>query len=137
MHRVWYHQYSGLFVEPDFASVRNQYHRGYHFGEWFTAVHFWNKGYKVLIEKYVFRKHRKSFETATGLLGKDGMSFLAANIRSVAPPDLLVFDPALRFYFFAEIKRERDRIRPVQRDFFREIEKRLCCQVLVVSLKAG
>ncbi len=91
----------------------------------------------MLIEKYAFRRHRKSFETATRLLGKEGMTFLTSAVRRTAPPDLLVFDPALGFYFFAEVKRERDRLRKKQIEHFEEIERRLRCQVLVVGLKAS
>ncbi len=137
VHPVWLWEHEGLFNHSDLSIIRKQYWRGYHFGEWFTALHFWKKGYNVLIEKYAFRKHKKAFSTAVEVVGKDGMDFLARQARSVAqPPDLLVFDPDAKFYFFAEVKRERDRLREKQRRFFEEIEKRLGCQVVVVSLKA-
>lgn len=137
VHRVWFWEYEDLFDQSDLSVIRNQYWRGHHFGEWFTAIHFWKKGYKVLIEKYAFRKHKKHFASAVEVVGKDGMEFLARHARSIAqPPDLLVFDPDAKFYFFAEVKRERDRMREKQARFFQELEKKLGCQVLVVNLKA-
>ncbi len=137
VHRVWLCEYKDLFDQSDLAIIRNQYRRGHHFGEWFTAVYFWRKGYRVLIEKYAFRKHKKHFATAVGVVGKAGMGFLVRNVRTVAqPPDLLVYDPEAKSYFFAEVKRERDRLREKQSQFFEAVEKRLGCQVVIVSLKA-
>lgn len=137
VHRVWFLEHDGLFDQSDLAVIRNQYRRGHHFGEWFAAIHFWSRGYRVLIEKYAFRKHKKHFATAVEVIGKDGMDFFARNARTRAqPPDLLVFDPYAKFYFFAEVKREQDRLREKQGRFFEEIERELRCQIIVVTLKA-
>lgn len=136
VHQVWFWEYPELFKLPDFANVRNQYRRGHHFGEWYTAIYFHKRGWNVLIEKYVFRKHRADHRIAQQLLGKQAMSFLEKNARRVAqPPDLLVFDPHHKFYFFAEVKRERDRLRNTQSQFFQQIQRKFGCQVLVVNLK--
>jgi Holliday junction resolvase-like predicted endonuclease len=138
VHQVWSAQFTDLFRDSDVAIVRNQYQGGHHFGEWFTALHFWEKGYRVLIEKYAFRKHREDFQTAAKFLGQAGIDFLASNTRTLAqPPDLFVLDPEHNMYFFVEVKRERDRLRATQVQLFKEIEKRFHCQVLVVNLKAA
>lgn len=132
VHRVWFWEHKGLFDELDLSQARHQYNSGHHFGEWFTAIWYWNKGYKVLIEKYAFKKHKEKFDKATKLLGRDGMALLRSR-RDVQPPDLLVFDSDHRF-FFAEVKRERDKMRKKQKEFFREIEKKLDCHVDIVNL---
>lgn len=138
VHQVWYSQYGNLFGESDWTNVRNQYQSGHHFGEWFTAIHFWNRGFRCLIENYAFKKHKKSFQKAAQYLGNDGIEFLSRNARTVSqPPDLFVFDQELGIYFFAEVKRERDRLRDKQRKHFLEIERKLQCQILLVDLKAG
>lgn len=137
VHRVWSCQYPELFDASDISNASNQYRYGFHFGEWLTAVHFWNKGYHVLQAPY-FRstqaKHRRKSDLAAALLSKPGLALLARNRGG--HPDLLVFDPEHRFFFFAEVKRERDRLSNDQRRFFSVMEQELGCQVLVVSLQA-
>ena len=140
VHEVWFWEYPRLFDKHDLALARSQHHvgrGGYHFGEWFTAIHFWKKGYKVLIEKYVFKENSEKFKKASELLDKEGMALLVARRRDVQPPDLLVFDPRHGFFFFVEVKRERDRLGRKQKQFFSEIEKKLHCQVLIVNLRAA
>ena len=135
VHPVWFWEHKGLFDELDLSQARHQHYSGHHFGEWFTAIWYWSKSYKVLIEKYTFKKHKDKFDKATKRLGQDGMALLCSR-RDVQPPDLLVFDSHHRF-FFAEVKREHDRLRKKQKDFFREIEKKLSCHVEIVNLSPG
>ena len=137
LHRVLFARYKGLFDEDDLKVVRIQHKRGLHFPEWYGAVYFWKLGYKVLIEKYAFAKqHRRKFEKVSELVGKRGMRFLAHPTPCAQPPDLFIYDENLGVYFFAEVKRDKDRLSAKQRAFFEEIEQRLSCQVLIAKLKA-
>ena len=137
LHRDWYARYDGLFDENDLKVVQNQHKHGWHFGEWFTAIHFWKRGYKVLIEKYAFaNQHRRKFEIVAALVGRRGMRVLAHPTPRVQPPDLFIYDEDLGVYFFAEVKRDKDRLALKQRHFFKMIEQRLSCQVLVAYMKA-
>ena len=50
------------------------------------------------------------------------------------PPDLLVL-PASEKFFFVEVKRDRDKIRPNQRSAFTRIETELGCRVMIATIK--
>ena len=131
IYQVWNWEYPGLFDEKDRSNAGNQHRGGYHFAEWFTAIHFWKKGYRVLLSKYALKSHHRKFAEARKLLGMARLAFLQEEYR----PDLLVFDQDQRYFFFVEVKRERDRLRNHQIASFRAIEEQFDCPVLLVSLK--
>lgn len=131
----WHVEYPLLFKDSDWRTIRNQYALGYHFGEWFSARHFWNAGHRVLIEKYVFPgSHREDFAIAERLLGKEALLYLKGKARQCQPPDLLVYLPDFSSFFFAEIKLESDVLREEQRVYFDEVEKLCGCEVWIVKL---
>jgi VRR-NUC domain len=139
VHEAWFLEYRDLFDQRDFQLAdgvgngkRPQHQLGYHFAEWFTAIHFWKKGYRVLLHKYGLRSHLLKFTTTRKLLGKAGMTFLQEEYR----PDLLVYDEKDRYFFFVEVKRETDRLRKHQEASFRRIGERFNCPVFCVELKA-
>jgi hypothetical protein len=134
VHKVWFWYYRGLFDKFDFqnASSPKQRRAGYHFGEWFTAIHFFTRGYEVLTEKYGM-PGRKKGPALLRILGRKGAKFLTGG--TVHRPDLLVFDAPHNSFFFVEVKRVKEPLNPAQRKTFRQIEKELGCQVLVVRLK--
>jgi len=126
----WEHRY--LFDERDLAIAKTQCAGGYHFGEWFAAIHFSKQGYNVLVEKYWSSKHERKFRLARRVLHGKGMRMLDES--EVAPPDLLVFKPTSKSFFFAEVKRAKDKLRLPQKKFFERLEKELACRVLLVNL---
>lgn len=131
---VWFWQYKGLFDQLDLDNAQSpeQRQKGFHFGEWFTAIHFWTKGYQVLTEKYGM-PGRKKGSTLSRILGPDGARFLT-QLRG-GRPDVLIFDDEHKFFFFVEVKRLKESLNSNQKRTFLQIEKELGCQILVVRLK--
>lgn len=64
--------------------------------------------------------------------------FGTAKFQKSPYPDLLVFKPNQKAYsyFFAEVKRNADRLSKTQRQFFLMIEKQLKREVRIIKLEA-
>jgi hypothetical protein len=130
----WHNELPDLFKDEDLRHVQNQPYA--HFGEWFTAIHYWKQRYRVLIEKYVFPKaHPKACSTAKDLLGVDLFRFLCEHARSCQPPDLLVYRPNFQSFFFVEVKLGHDHLRPSQKAHFECLEQMTRQEVVLVNLK--
>ena len=91
----------------------------------------------MLVTKYARKSHSRKYKEAERVLGRRSLQLLVRRLKQVSPPDLLVFDPVHRFFFFTEVKRDKDRLQAKQRQFFHEIEKKVGCQVLLVNLKSA
>src|SRR6266700_7100007 len=98
LHRNWYSRDKATFSERDLSNAEGQCHRGFHFGEWFTARHFLQQGYSVLTEKYLHPTRPIPLRKATEILGEAGVAFLlrerrfgGSKLRWSPHPDLLVF----------------------------------------------
>ena len=115
------------------SEARNQ--PEYHFGEWLTAIRYHKKGWKVLVEKYMFRKHKKLYGIAEKLVGKDEINIVqeqqGSGVRQA--PDLLVYKDNGE-YFFVEVKKNRDDLSQSQKEHFKRIEQELKCNVVIVNL---
>lgn len=139
LHEEWYRRAKKTFCEIDLSNAAGQCHRGYHFGEWFVARHYLELGYQVLPEKYLLDSRPQALEKATELLGPVCVDFLTSKIKLVSKlrwppnPDLLVFKG--KRYCFVEVKRDRDRLSPAQKEFFPMLEKKFNCSVTIVSLR--
>jgi VRR-NUC domain len=133
--RRWRQEFPDLFRARDYEIIQNQFVHGFHLGEWFVARHYWTQGHRVLIEKYAFESHPEAYAIAAHLLGKSGLEFIHAHRLSCQPPDLLIYEPDMSSFFFAEVKRHRDRMKPAQQEFFETLERRFGCRVVVVSLQ--
>jgi VRR-NUC domain len=134
--KLWRDQYPELFSTRDYETIANQFRHGWHLGEWFVALHYWHQGHRVLIEKYAFcDSHPEAYRTAETLLGKPGLEFICAHRDVCQPPDLLVYSPDMKKFFFVEVKRPHDRIRREQEKFFQALEERLNCDVIIVKLQ--
>ena len=138
--RAWFRRWKGLFSERDLANALNQPHYG--FGEWRTAIHFRRKGWSVLTSKYTHPARIEKRWCARQVLGADGFRFLmrrrklgSKRLRRSPKPDLLVFKPGTRRFFFVEVKRAGDRLSRAQALFFPMIRRKLRRKVLVVKLK--
>ena len=129
LHRFWFRRYRGLFDRDDLRLANNQHRGGYHFGEWFTAIQYHKKGYKVLQSKYANPNHHSKYAKALSLLKEGSLAWLWRKGR----PDLLVYKG--RRFFFVEVKRDRDRLSAAQERRFRQIEERFGSAVSVVWLR--
>ena len=133
---VWVGMYPGLFRAED-RQHRTQDRYGYGFGDWFISIHlrFRFRNCTVLGSSY-FREKDRRFRRAIKIVGEQGMVVIK-NIKKhthTNPPDLLV-QPASGKFFFVEVKKDRDKIRPNQRSAFARIETELGCRVIVATLK--
>jgi hypothetical protein len=101
----WAKKYPFLFDKDDIKLARSQapkFH--YHFYEWLGAVLLYEAtGYYSLIA------------------GKD--KFNRIMVDSAGTPDLLVYSPDKKDWFFCEAKGPRDKLRPNQIAKFRELSK--------------
>jgi len=142
VHRNWYMRDRATFSQRDLSNAEGQHHRGYHFGEWFTARHFLRQGYGVLTEKYLSPTRPDKQRKAMEILGEAGVAFLmrerrfGSKLRWSPHPDLLIFKSKAKSFFFVEVKMDADRLSSAQRQFFPMVEKRLRCEVRIVHLKA-
>ena len=130
LHGKWFSKYRALFDADDLRLARHQHGGGYHFGEWFTAIHYRKKGYRVLQSKYANPNHRTRHAKALSLLGKEQLAWLWKKGR----PDLLVYSGSR--FFFVEVKRDCDRLSGVQKQRLTQIEERFGCRVYVIRLRA-
>ena len=138
LHKVWSLEHRHLFDAPDLEYLANQHENGYHFGEWYTAVYFAQRGFDVLVEKYLAHKtHQRKAKVLRSVLKKDGVGLLENCIEGRGEgPDLFVFDPKQPgFYFFVEVKRE-DTLKASQQRDIERIQERIC-PVIIVRLQPG
>lgn len=127
--KEWAKDYPDLFDEDDFRITVKQ--KGFHFGEWFAAIYYHKRGYKVLIEKYIYNNHPKKLKVANNILGKDNVKYLL-NLEN-QPPDLFVYKG--KDFFFAEVKKDADRLSRSQEECFNKMAKKLKTRFEVVELK--
>lgn len=139
LHYKWFQEYRSIFDEDDLRIVRNQHLDGKHFGEWFTAIHYAEKGYAVLVEKYMYGGrsgiHARKRGCIREMLGEGALKKLRkwkVQYHS-QPPDLFVFNG--KDYFFVEVKRDRDLLRECQRAYFKKIETTFRRGVVIVDLQ--
>src|SRR5438445_13463448 len=132
----WFQQHRNAFDADDLRIVRNQHLNGNHFGEWFTAIHYTRQGYGVLVEKYMYRIHRRKCAVVSDIFGERGLKLLRKRRERYhcQPPDLLVYKG--NKYFFVEVKRGRDFLRDRQKAYFKNIESVFGCPVVIVDLQA-
>jgi len=141
LQREWYKDYPQLFDGDDFSIALNQ--KNNHFGEWYTAIHYFKKGWRVLIEHYAYSREKtspfytireKKNEEVKRLLGREGFDFLrylGGKKRQVRPPDLFIFNQKSKF-FFAEVKWGQDKLRDYQKKLFRQIIKKFGVKIELV-----
>jgi len=117
--RQWLQQYPDVFDMDDLRLTVKQPKN--HFCEWFAAIHlFHREGAHCMVEQHVFQNHPTKVARMATLLSERERRTLDA-IRAayaVQPPDLFVFVPKTRRYWFAEVKGLGDRLstkRPVNR----------------------
>ena len=133
---VWKRMYSGFFSKADLQH-RKQEAYGYGFGDWFTSIylHFCFPNCTVLRRSY-FREKDPRFKIALEIVGKRGMEVIRdiKKLNRTNPPDLLV-QPTIGKFFFVEVKKDRDKLRPTQASAFKNIAAKLGCKVKLARLK--
>jgi hypothetical protein len=137
LQKEWAQKYPLLFDSDDLRIALSQSRMGrasrsYHFAEWLTAIYWYNRGWRVLVEQYGYRPHPRKRQVLESLIGTKKMSTIP-HIGTQAP-DLLVYKPKTGEFFFCEAKMDNDIIRPQQKQLFREIAKELDTKVIVANV---
>lgn len=127
----WFNKYPKLFDKDDYRIARSQ--PRYHFGEWLATIHYFEQGYNVLVEKYIYKTHERKLKILSRYLSPKEISFLKKTKNQ--PPDLFVYKG--RQFFFVEVKKDRDRLSQSQKNVFAKIKNKLGCEVIIcyVTLK--
>ncbi len=132
----WFREYPELFDCDDLKLAMRRDKKSYEFGEWLTAIHFWNKGFHVLLPKYTHKANEVKYQKAVDLLGKKDVKKLARPGR----PDLLAYKDK-EHLVFVEVKVEGDRVSRTQRKMMRRIAKYFGkdrhVQIFVYHVRAG
>ena len=134
----WLSQYSSVLSRSEYESfVKNQLIMGnkrlYHFAEWYVAIEYYKQGWMVLVEQYMFPKHKK-IDKVKQLVGEDKMHFIqSAGSGVTQAPDLLIYNSEDE-YFFVDVKKKGDRLSERQKEHFEKIIKELGCKVKIVNL---
>ncbi|MCT8139957.1 hypothetical protein H1D32_21000 [Anaerobacillus sp. CMMVII] len=123
----WKHRDSGIvpafILDWEGPGVSN----GYGFGEWVAEKYFRNHGYYVLTNEFNLLSKTSKYERYNKIIStmvntdkikqfKEAVQHLIQQGISIENPDLFVFN--LETCFFAEVKKEKDRLREPQLRFF-------------------
>ncbi|MGA3116960.1 MAG: VRR-NUC domain-containing protein [Syntrophobacteraceae bacterium] len=122
----WAAQYPQVFDEQEERIAANQ--AGGHFFEWFAAVHLYETtGWLSLVESYQFKIQKWKRNVLQKLGASELLEFFdsqgKAGFGRRQAPDLLVYAPDLSEFYFCEVKGPKDRLRPVQIEYFRAMAK--------------
>lgn len=114
----WAELYPEIFDSDDLRLAKSQ--PSYHFLEWLGAVVLYSTtGYLSLIEKYEFGNHSRKVALFRSMLPPDVLHLVTS--RSVQCPDLFVYSPDHKDWFFCEIKGQTDRLGVEQEKFFEQL----------------
>lgn len=121
----WSCMYPMLFDSDDVRIAHNQRHLGFHYHEWLAAILLYHTtGLLSLIEAYAYKIHTRKRQILETLVNDDAFDLItSAGISSVTQcPDLLVYHPVTKDWFFCEVKGPNDHLRESQLDFFKKLE---------------
>lgn len=106
----WLQRYPMLFDEDDARVLSTSHQRKYHFFEWLGAILLFEAtGYLSLVEKYTSKSHTAKRHAVQKLLQPELFDWLSKN--ESGQPDLFVFQPVTKDWFFCEVKGGVDRLR--------------------------
>ena len=118
--RIWAKQYPRIFDKDDIRITKKQ--RNYHFFEWLAAVIIYNStGYLSLIEKYKLQSQERKQKILRKLMTNEQITQIY--VHGVHCPDLLVYSPDYRDWFFCEVKGSSDKLRKEQIRYFEKLRK--------------
>ncbi len=116
--RYWAEKYKGVLFDQDDCRLCGESggaERGYYFFEWLGAVLLYEAtGYRSLVAKYGCESHPEKKDVYEKLMPEDLPDWSGY-------PDLLVYKPDLKDFFFCEVKGGRDKLRPHQIKLYKEI----------------
>src|SRR5262249_30348060 len=134
--REWARRYKTLFDQFDVDRAASQAPAGRHYHEWLAAIRLHERtGYHCLLEKYQFAKqHARKFKICSKLVPD--------MIRALLPPhgrpqghDLFMYAPSMDDWFFAEAKREGERLSRSQTARFPRLEAAWGQEIRVVRFR--
>ena len=132
---IWRAMYPDVFDDDDLRITRKQPRN--HFAEWFTAIHIYHRyGALSLIEKYRYRNHPRKAALIGKILSSKELQVLddVSSDCATQAPDLLVYSPDSRDFWFAEAKGPRDRLSEEQQASHAAIRRRLKVRVAVFNV---
>ena len=134
----WLALYPDLFDEDDLRQTKTQ--PNYHFYEWFTAIHLFHcHGAYSLVEKYdtpkAHPRKRPIFEALLNARKRKVLDDICYGRFGVQPPDLLVYMPDRKSFWFVEVKGPRDRIAEKQRLSHTAIKRQLKVPVDLIPVQ--
>lgn len=131
--KKWKKEYPDLFDKDDLRIALSQ--PQYHFYEWVVAIHYYKKGYNVLVEQYIYESHQGKLNILKKIIGEDGVSFLKKLSKDLKsqPSDLFVYKGYK--FFFVEVKAPKDRLHKQQEKLFKRIENKLKTEVIILNLR--
>ena len=129
--RAWRLEYPEILDDDDLRLALSQ--PSYHFLEWVAAIQYFERGYLVLVEQYIYDAHPRKVATVQELVGPEGLRFLREN-AGAQPPDLLVYTRGPTDFFFVEIKRGGERLSRGQKKAFGKIESYYGREITVLRL---
>ncbi len=114
----WRQRYPQLFDADDERVLNTEHQRQHHFFEWLSAVLLFEAtGYLSLVEKYTARSHPQKRARLQEVLAPNIFDWLCNN--ESGQPDLFVYEPTTKDWFFCEVKGGADRIRENQDDWMK------------------
>jgi hypothetical protein len=123
----WADEYPVLFDADNRRNARGHCGRGYHFGEWFTAITLYHRyGLLSVVGKYTFLSHAAKTAIFERLVADQTLrDFLRGRVngKQLKRSDLLVYPSDCSGYCFIEVKRT-DTLTHAQRAHFEEISRR-------------
>jgi hypothetical protein len=135
---IWAWQYPQLFDADDLRLALAQPSK--HFCEWFIAQHLYHRdGAHSLVEKYAYNNHRRKIELLDRIL-TSAQRDVVRTFRStfkVQPPDLFVFFPGSRRFWFVEAKGPGDRLSADQRSAYESLSQSLGAKVEIYKVCTG
>lgn len=126
---IWSARYPQLFDADDCRLCRSQCKDGYHFFEWLGAILLYEAtGYWSMVQKYGSKNHRRKLAIWEKLAPVKSLP------DSYGYPDLFVFAPDHRDWYFCEVKGAQDKLRAHQLATFRQIYEVTGKPIRVLSL---
>ncbi len=128
--KKWHEAYPDLFDDDDLRLALSQ--PSWHFYEWLGALHYYKKGFLVLVEQYIYRPHPRKLAILSRMVSEDDLRFLRE--LPAQPPDLFVYRDEYSYFFFAEIKSATDALSDSQRIAFAQSAERLATEVRILRV---
>jgi len=135
MAKQWLNQYPMLFDKDDLRLTVTQ--PWTHFFEWYVAIHLYQRfGVYSLLEKYGCKSHSrklKIFNELTSVIIRRKLDAIQDKYN-VQLPDLLVYKPDLKTFWFTEVKGNTDTLKHKQIDSHRDIIQQLRIPVNIINV---